>query len=310
MNAESKATGATNRDWAALTDRCRPSKVGAAGWVAPVSRTAAKTPARVATDSRPSSGTVVRISERSRGCRGIRPALRAVVAGALLSSGASGQPEGFNYDESKVPSYELPEILRRADGGTVDAAAGWRARRAEILKLFEEQVYGISPQAPARMQFTVLEEDGVALGGLARRKQVRVDFGGGDGSSMEILLYNPAGAEGRVPVFVGLNFGGNHTVHSDPEIRMPARWVQERDGTVTRKRDAEQTRGRSASRWQVERLLRRGYGPGDGVLRRPRSGFRRWVRERGACSGAADVSGGLGQHLRVGMGLEPRVGLP
>ena len=190
-----------------------------------------------------------------------------------MSSGASGQPEGFNYDESKVPSYELPEILRRADGGTVDAAAGWRARRAEILKLFEEQVYGISPQAPARMQFTVLEEDGVALGGLARRKQVRVDFGGGDGSSMEILLYNPAGAEGRVPVFVGLNFGGNHTVHSDPEIRMPARWVQERDGTATRKRDAEQTRGRSASRWQVERLLRRGYGLRDGVLRRPRSGF-------------------------------------
>ena len=177
----------------------------------------------------------------------------------LLSCAASGQPAGFNYDESRVPSYDLPEILRSADGRIVDAAAGWPARRAEILKLFEEQVYGISPGAPAGMQFTVLEEDGEALGGLARRKQVLVDFGG-DSASMEILLYTPASAGPRVPVFLGLNFGGNHTVHADPAIRMPSRWVRERDGTEVRKRDADETRGRSASRWQVERILGRGYG--------------------------------------------------
>ena len=116
----------------------------------------------------------------------------------LLSCAASGQPAGFNYDESRVPSYDLPEILRSAGGRIVDAAAGWPARRAEILKLFEEQVYGISPGAPAGMQFTVLEEDGEALGGLARRKQVLVDFGG-DSASMEILLYTPASAGPRVP---------------------------------------------------------------------------------------------------------------
>ena len=208
----------------------------------------------------PSKGTVVRISERVTRCRGFHPALRALAAGALFSCGALGQPAGFNYDESKVPSYDLPEILRRADGRIVDAAAEWPARRTEILKLFEEQVYGISPGAPAHMRFTVLEEDDAALGGLARRKQVRVDFGPAGRSSMEILLYTPASAGRHVPVFLGLNFGGNHTVHSDPAIRMPTRWVLERDGTETRRRDADDTRGRSASRWQVERLLKRGYG--------------------------------------------------
>ena len=281
MNAESKTAGASGRNWVATTDLGRPTRVGTTAWVVPVSgrpaptpnnatmeiaagaekpASAAKTAARIPTEWMPSCGTVVRRSERAGACRGIGPVLRAVFAGALLSCGAWGQPAGFNYDESKVPSYELPEILRRADGGIVDAAAGWPARRAEILTLFEEQVYGISPPAPARLQFTVLEEDGAALGGLARRKQVRVDFGGGDGSSMEILLYTPAGTEGRVAVFVGLNFRGNHTVHADPGIRMPARWILEHDGTVTRKRDAAETRGRSASRWQVEHLLKRGYG--------------------------------------------------
>ena len=249
MNAESKATGAIRRNWAVTTDVGRPGRAGA---------TKASTGAP--TDSMPSSDTVVRVSDRAGPGPSLRPALQALAAGALLSCAAWSQPAGFNYDESKVPSYKLPEILRSAMGRTVDSASGWPARRAEILKLFEEQVYGRAPEAPAGMQFTVLEADGAALGGLARRKQVRVDFGSDESSSMEILLYTPASAGGRVPVFVGLNFGGNHTVHADPAIRMPTRWVRDDHGRATRRRDAEETRGRSASRWQVERLLERGYG--------------------------------------------------
>lgn len=175
---------------------------------------------------------------------------------------ALGQPEGFNYDEAKVPAYELPEILRLADGGAVDKAAQWEERRTEILKLFEDQVYGAAPAAPAGMRFTVLDQQPGALGGRARRKQVRVDFAQGEGGpSMEILLYTPipAAAAGPVPVFVGLNFGGNHTVHADPAIRLSTRWMRSGEGVVDH-RATEETRGRSAGRWQVERILERGYG--------------------------------------------------
>ena len=175
---------------------------------------------------------------------------------------ALGQPEGFNYDEAKVPAYELPEILRLAGGGAVDKAAQWEERRTEILKLFEDQVYGAAPAAPAGMRFTVLDQQPGALGGRARRKQVRVDFAQGEGGpSMEILLYTPipAAAAGSVPVFVGLNFGGNHTVHADPAIRLSTRWMRSGEGVVDH-RATEETRGRSAGRWQVERILERGYG--------------------------------------------------
>lgn len=178
----------------------------------------------------------------------------------MASGPASGQPEGFNYDESKVPSYELPDTLRLASGELVRDARQWEVRREEIRRLFEEHVYGKAPGRPAELTFALVERDDSALGGLARRKQVRVSFSGADGGpGMEILLYTPAASDSPVPVFGGLNFGGNHTVHSDPAIRLASGWVRAGEGVVDH-RATPRTRGRAASRWQLETVLRRGYG--------------------------------------------------
>ena len=188
-----------------------------------------------------------------------RSGWRILALAALTGSALSAQPAGFNYDESKVPPYQLPEILRFEDGTAVSTPEQWRLRRAEIVRLFEEQVYGTAPGTPEGMHFTLVEE-AEALGGLARRRQVRIDFAeGGGGPRMEVLLYVPAGADGPVPVFAGLNFGGNHTVNADPGIRMAPGWMREGDGVVDN-RATPATRGRSAGRWQIERILRRGYG--------------------------------------------------
>ena len=45
----------------------------------------------------------------------------------------------FNYDEDKVPAYELPPLLKLADGKTVQDVKTWEKKRCpELLKLFEE----------------------------------------------------------------------------------------------------------------------------------------------------------------------------
>jgi hypothetical protein len=91
-----------------------------------------------------------------------------------------------------------------------------------------------------------------ALGGTAVRKEVTILFDGKtDGPRAEMLLYLPANAKGRVPVFIGLNFGGNQTVHSDPGISVTKSWVPK--GTPA-------PRGSGAESWQVEKILSRGYG--------------------------------------------------
>ncbi len=215
-------------------------------------------PSTISKTKWPSDSTADRVS-KSGGVDSRRLVARAIAVGLLATAGALAQPEGFNYDEAKVPAYELPEILRFTDGRPVTAANQWSARRAEIHALFESEVYGRAPRAPSGMRFEVLEEDGTALEGLAERKQVRVVLGPEGAPSMEILLYTPAGVDRRVPVFLGMNFGGNHTVHPDEAIRVTDSWVRARsDGSGNRASDAD--RGRSASRWQVESVLKRGYG--------------------------------------------------
>jgi len=180
---------------------------------------------------------------------------------ALLLAYAQ-QPPGFNYDESKVPAYTLPDPLVLSDGALVTSAQVWRQkRRPEILRLFEQHVYGKSPGKPAAMRFETTSIDKQALGGKATRKEVSVYFNGKPGGpSMSILIYLPNGRSGPAPVFTGLNFNGNHTIQKDPAITRPASWVpNNRPLGVTDNRAMEASRGADASRWPVERLLARGY---------------------------------------------------
>ena len=184
--------------------------------------------------------------------------LTAAVVCAAEPAGA--QPAGANYDEAKVPAYTLPDPLRFADGSPVADAAAWRERRRpELLRLFEEHVYGRSPGPPAKMRFVVVESDPRALGGLATRRQVRVLLDGLEsGPAFEILLYVPNAARRPVPAFLGLNFDGNHAVHPDPGIRLSTAWMDAGAGVVGN-RATEAARGTNAASWPVERILDRGY---------------------------------------------------
>ncbi|MBM4027842.1 MAG: acetylxylan esterase [Planctomycetes bacterium] len=165
-----------------------------------------------------------------------------------------------NYDESKVPQYTLPDPLVCSDGTAVKDAQTWRQkRRPEILKLFEEHVYGKAPGKPQSMTFMTTSVNRDALDGLATRKEVTVYFTGRQQDpNMDILLYLPNKASKPVPLFVGLNFGGNHSIHSDPGITITRSWM--RNAKETANRATAASRGRGAGAWPVERILERGYG--------------------------------------------------
>ena len=171
-----------------------------------------------------------------------------------------GNAEVINYDESKVPPYELPDPLVHSDGRPVADADDWFGRRRpEILELFRTYVYGRAPGRPEGVRCEVFDADPAALSGRAERRQVRISFDAAGAAGMDLLMYLPAGAPRPVPLFLGLNFGGNHAVHPDPHIRLPQTWMRPGDGVVDN-RATEAGRGIRASRWPVERILERGYG--------------------------------------------------
>ena len=157
--------------------------------------------------------------------------------------------EGFNYDESAVPEYSLPDLLTTAAGKPVRTASAWEnVRRQEVLHLLEAE-YGTVPPRPADESWRVVSE-GPALGGAAIRREVTVDLGAGD--RIHLLLLVPAGRQEPAPCFLGVNFFGNHTITDDPAIALPDTLRYRPDFIV-------QPRGSQSHRWPLETLIARGY---------------------------------------------------
>ncbi|MBN2814045.1 MAG: acetylxylan esterase [Bacteroidales bacterium] len=155
-----------------------------------------------------------------------------------------------NYDESKVPVFDLPDPLLMQNGSAVNGAAQWwNQRRPEIMSLFEREVYGKTPHRDIHTEFVVIQHASPAFGGKAIRKEVKAYFTRDrKGPFMTILMYLPRSVK-PVPVFVGLNFNGNHTVADDPEITLSTSWNA-----------ADNPRGQDSLSWPVEHIIDRGFG--------------------------------------------------
>jgi hypothetical protein len=132
-----------------------------------------------------------------------------------------------NYEESKVPEYKLPELLKCLDGQKVKTIKDWKnKRRPEIKKLFEEHMYGKAPGKPKGLSFTLKSIDKKALGGKAIKKEIRVNFfGKADGPGMNMLVYLPPQAKKPVSLFWVLNFSGNASIFGSRKNKWPLEYI-------------------------------------------------------------------------------------
>ena len=171
----------------------------------------------------------------------------------------TGLLQGQNYNEKKVPIYNMIDPLKK--NGSKISAVNWPRRHSEILALFEKNMFGKTPEfQPVR--FEVLEKQNSAFNGRAFRYQVRAHFSDKkDGPSMDILIYLPAKATQAVPLFLGLNFLGNHTVDPDKNIIIP-QGLCKPDSRIGRRgnKASAKERGSFKRRWPIESIINRGYG--------------------------------------------------
>lgn len=171
------------------------------------------------------------------------------------------QPKGFNYDESNVPQYTLPDPLVSNEGNPIRSIEDWESlRRPEILAHFETSVYGKRPAPPSDPSYTLTSIERDALGGKAIRKQVTIRFDEDHfRQALHVLIYLPKSSNGRSPVFLGYNFNGNHTIHTDRGIHLSTSWMRRNQSGNENHQATDAARGQSASRWPVEMILDRGY---------------------------------------------------
>ena len=92
----------------------------------------------------------------------------------FLSATLFGQGFVANYDESKMPSYVLPDPLIFNDGLPVKNKSEWKKRRIEIVDLFENEIFGKTPAGKVHLSSKVLSENRSALNGNAIRKEVQL----------------------------------------------------------------------------------------------------------------------------------------
>jgi hypothetical protein len=166
-----------------------------------------------------------------------------------------------NYDEAKVPAYTLPDPLVFKNGTKVKNKKDWDKRRAEIFKIFENEIYGINPVWKGKIIPAELSSNMNALDGTSIRKEIKLTLKNGPRElSMVMLLYLPKSSK-PVPVFLGYNFGGNHSVTEDPDIAVTNSWMRNNSGNgVVNNRASEAGRGKAVSSWQVREIISRGYG--------------------------------------------------
>ena len=184
-----------------------------------------------------------------------------VLSVATVSLVIAAEPREVNYDEAQVPKFELAHPLVMLNGDQVENPQTWfQKRRPEIMRLFEEHVYGRVPNVPVSQKASLRSIDKNALGGTAIRKEVSIYFDADNPRPrMDLLIFLPKHIRQPVPVFLGLNFEGNRAVHADPGISLSDQWMRDGVGVVDN-RATEASRGATARRWAIEKVIARGYG--------------------------------------------------
>ena len=152
-----------------------------------------------------------------------------------------------------------PQPLVLENGESVSSVADWESkRRPELLELFATQMYGHMPPAP-EVSFELEDVDPEFMEGKATKKLITLSFGPEGTPPINLLLVIPNASSDLPPVFLGLNFYGNHAALDDPSIRLTEHWVPERGTGVVDNRATDAARGSALDRWSIADVIERGY---------------------------------------------------
>ena len=112
------------------------------------------------------------------------------------------------------------------DGRRVTSRDQWfKERRPELKALFQHYMYGAIPPKPAHVQVRILGEYHDFLGGKATLKLVRLETGPAKAPQIDLMLVVPNERPGPAPVFLAMDFCGNHALTADPRVPLARSWL-------------------------------------------------------------------------------------
>ena len=155
---------------------------------------------------------------------------------------------------------ELPNPLIMLDGTKVTTPQQWMTqRRPELQRLFQHYMYGFAPAAPDNLKTETVRVNKNFLDGKATKKEIVITFGPDGTPPLHLLLVVPNKRTGPAPIFLGINFRGNHTLHPDESIRIPEGWMNNRYEGVVNNRATAASRGTRFDTWAMDDTIDAGY---------------------------------------------------
>ena len=145
-----------------------------------------------------------------------RKLIHLIIGILLVSMNATGQDKEWEnnviYSESKVPFYELPDVMMTIEGKRVTTVQEWeQVRRPQIMGMFAGLIYGRipEPEQPVMQVNEVLSVDKNFLDGKCTLKHLLIKFSNHRGEvKMHMVVYTPNNVAGPVPTLLQLSFSG------------------------------------------------------------------------------------------------------
>lgn len=183
----------------------------------------------------------------------------AAAAGAMFLE-PSAQPAPFPPVSELSARAELPDPLVCLEGTRIETQRQWvKARRPELKALFAHYMYGPLPPLPAKPTCAVTASYPDCLGGKATLKLVEISFGDPAAPRLDLMVVVPNARRGRVPVFLAMNFCGNHALTDDPRVPLTRGWLYRSCAGCDDGRATEAARGSQAADWDLAQVIDRGY---------------------------------------------------
>jgi hypothetical protein len=183
--------------------------------------------------------------------------LLALISFIAVASQAAAPRFGSVSDLPMQTNFPNPLVML---GGTpVTSARQWeQKRRPELKKLFEHYVYGEIPPKPRRLKFDENVVDKKFLDGKATLKLVTISIPGNERPRIDLLVITPNTVK-RAPVFLALNFCGNHAVHPDPRIPLAQSFLGSSCKGCIDNHATDAARGAQANDWPIAEIIAHGY---------------------------------------------------
>jgi len=177
-------------------------------------------------------------------------------------TGAAAPSTQASFPEPSAlsPQAALPDPLVMLDGRRITSRDQWfKERRPELKALFEHYMYGAIPSKPAHVQVTNLGEYHDFLSGKATLKLVRLEMGPAKAPQIDLMLVVPNERPGPAPVFLAMDFCGNHALTADPRVPLARSWLGNGCKGCTNNAATEASRGSQTADWPLAEIVRRGY---------------------------------------------------